>query len=155
MSTDNEIAAEPQNAGHGIDEAMIEQVVRAFYDRVREDDLIGPVFRDRIQAWEPHLQQMFAFWSSVTLMSGRYRGQPMVKHAFLPIDSRHFDRWLSLFGETVRELCPPAAADAFVDRAHRIAASLELGVAMQDGQMLRKGQRLHRPDDALQLPTGT
>lgn len=137
----------------GIDEALIERVVRAFYDRIRSDALLGPIFDDRITDWEPHLQRMFAFWSSVILMSGRYSGQPMVKHAFLPVDARHFDRWLDLFKETVRELCPPGAAAIFADRAERIAASLELGIAMQSGQMLRKGERLRRADGEVYLPT--
>jgi hemoglobin len=55
----------------GIDDAMIETVVRAFYERVRQDPLLAPVFESRISDWEPHLQNMFAFWSSLTLHSGR------------------------------------------------------------------------------------
>ena len=61
----------------GIDEAMIEHLVRRFYDKVRDDRLLGPVFNSRIKNWDYHLQQMFAFWSSVALMSGRYHGRPM------------------------------------------------------------------------------
>jgi hemoglobin len=130
----------------GIDDAMIERVVRRFYERVREDALLGPVFEARIADWEPHLQQMFAFWSSVALLTGRYHGQPMVKHMPLPVDARHFDRWLELFEETARELCPPAAADHFVERAQRIAESLELGVASRHGVFLGKGQRFLRTE---------
>ncbi|ARP99588.1 group III truncated hemoglobin [Pseudorhodoplanes sinuspersici] len=128
----------------GIDEAMIEKLVRGFYDRVRNDDLLGPVFASRISDWEPHLQQMFAFWSSVALMSGRYHGQPMRKHLRLPVDGRHFDRWLALFEQTARDLCPSKAADHFIERAHRIAESIELGVAGANGIMLRPGERLVR-----------
>ena len=47
----------------GITEGMIEQLVRAFYARVRADDVLGPIFEARIRDWEPHLAQMFAFWS--------------------------------------------------------------------------------------------
>lgn len=130
----------------GIDEAMIERLVRGFYARVREDALIGPVFDARIEDWEPHLQRMIAFWSSVVLMSGTYHGQPMRKHVPLPIDGRHFDRWLALFQATARELCPPRAADHFVERAQRIAESLELGMAVTQGVLLSKGERLHRPE---------
>lgn len=126
----------------GIDEAMIERVIRGFYARVVKDEVIGPVFNARIVDWEPHLQTMFAFWSSVLLMTGRYHGQPMPKHLPLPIDGRHFDRWLALFWETARELCPPAAAAVFVDRARRIGESLELGIAMGRGKLLAKGERL-------------
>jgi hemoglobin len=130
----------------GIDEAMIERLVRGFYAKVRTDPLIGPVFESRIADWEPHLQRMCAFWSSVALMSGRYHGSPMAKHVSLPVDARHFDRWLALFERTARELCPPAAATHFIDRARRIAASLELGIAAQHGVMLNKNDRFTMDD---------
>jgi hemoglobin len=128
----------------GIDEAMIERLVRGFYARVRDDDELGPIFAAKIGDWEPHLQRMCAFWSSVALMSGRYHGQPMVKHLPLPIDARHFNRWLELFDETARELCPPRAAEHFMMLAHRIAESLELGIAGAHGLFLRKGERFLR-----------
>lgn len=128
----------------GITEAMIEQLVHAFYARVRKDPMIGPVFESRITNWEPHLAQMCAFWSSVALMTGRYHGTPMVKHMPLPIDAAHFDRWLELFEATAAELCRPEAAAHFVDRARRIAASLEMGVASGQGVMLAVGERYRR-----------
>src|SRR5579864_3030588 len=105
----------------GIDEAMVERLVRTFYGAVRKDELIGPVFAARISDWEPHLQRMCEFWSSVALMSGRYHGQPMEKHLPLPVDALHFDRWLALFERTAYEVCPLAAASHFIDRARRIA----------------------------------
>lgn len=128
----------------GIDEPMIETLVRGFYSRVREDSLIGPIFEAKIVDWEAHLQRMFAFWSSLTLQSGRYHGQPMAKHLPLPVDARHFDRWLSLFEETARDLCPPTAADVFIERARRVAESLELGIACTNGVLLQKGERYKR-----------
>lgn len=136
----------------GIDEAMIDHLVRAFYARVRRDPLLGPIFESRIDDWEPHLERMCAFWSSVALMSGRYHGQPMERHLELPVDARHFDRWLALFAATAEEVCPPAAARHFIERAERIAASLELGIAVGDGIVLKKGQRLLRPDARVFLP---
>jgi len=136
----------------GIDEAMIERLVRAFYERIQEDALLGPIFAARIMDWEPHLQRMFAFWSSVALLSGRYHGSPMQKHLPLPVDGRHFDQWLALFRQTARDICPPAAAEHFIERAGRIAESLELGIAMQHGQPLNKGERLRRPDPDVFLP---
>jgi hemoglobin len=59
----------------------------------------------------------------------------------LPVDAEHFDRWLGLFEETARELCPPEAAAHFVERARRIASSLELGVAGANGVILGVGAR--------------
>ena len=138
----------------GIDEPMISRLVHTFYDRVRADPLLGPVFAARIADWDTHLGRMCAFWSSVALMSGQYHGRPMEKHLPLPVDSRHFDHWLMLFEQTARDLCPPVAADHFIERARRIAESLELGIAMQDKVLLMKGQRLVRPDNAVFLPQG-
>jgi len=137
----------------GIDEPMIARLVDAFYDRVRADPLIGPVFAERISDWGPHLAQMRLFWSSVALMSGFYHGRPMPKHLPLPVDARHFDRWLELFEATAAEVCPPAAAAHFIDRARRIAESLELGVAGANGVLLRKGERYLRPTEAWTPPS--
>jgi hemoglobin len=125
----------------GIDEAMIERLVRSFYARVRDDAILGPIFAAKIKDWEPHLEKMFAFWSSVALMSGRYHGQPMARHLPLPIDARHFDRWLALFAQTAQDVCPRAAAERFILSSRRIAESLELGLANSHGVMLRKGER--------------
>lgn len=130
----------------GIDEAMIERLVRRFYDAIREDALLAPIFAARIADWEPHLQRMCAFWSSVALMTGRYHGQPMRKHLSLPIDGRHFDRWLELFEATARRECPPAAAAHFIERARRIAESLEFGLASAHGLLLRTGERYRMPE---------
>jgi hemoglobin len=132
----------------GITEAMIERLVRCFYAKVRTDAVLAPIFEARIWNWEPHLKQMFAFWSSVALMTGRYHGTPMVKHLPLPVDADHFDRWLDLFEATAREICPPQAVAHFIERAQRIAASLELGIAGGQGVMLGRGQRYRRGEAA-------
>ena len=132
----------------GIDDAMIERLVRAFYTRVQADPLLGPVFATRVHDWEAHIAKLCAFWSSVALMTGRYHGTPMIKHVKLPVDAGHFDRWLALFEATAREICPPQAAVHFIERAQRIAASLELGVAGANGVMLGKGERFRRSETA-------
>ena len=122
----------------GIDEAMIDRLVRTFYGRARLDALIGPIFENKVHDWDKHLGRMCAFWSSVALMSGRYHGQPMVAHLPLPIDTPHFDRWLEIFAQAVHDVCPPAAAAHFLERAQRIAESLELGITAQRGQIRPK-----------------
>ena len=129
----------------GIDEAMIQRLVHGFYDRARVDPLLGPVFASKVQNWDHHLAKMCEFWSSVALMSGRYHGQPMVAHLPLPIGTPHFDRWLELFGETAQALCPPSAAAHFLERAYRIADSLELGIAFHNGGIGSKRPRRRVP----------
>lgn len=119
----------------GIDDEMIDRLVRAFYARARRDPLLGPIFERNVGDWEAHFARMRDFWSSVALMSSRYHGQPMAAHLPLPIDTPHFNRWLELFAATAQEICPPPAAVHFIERAHRIADSLELGIAAQKGEI--------------------
>jgi hemoglobin len=132
----------------GIDETMIRRLVHSFYAKVRNDEMLEPVFAAHIVDWDPHLERMCEFWSSVALLSGRYHGRPMEKHPPLPVDAEHFDRWLMLFEETARELCSTAAAEHFIERARNIAESLELGIAGRHGVLLLKGQRFRRPAPA-------
>jgi len=136
----------------GIDEPMIDRLTRAFYAAARRDPLIGPVFDSNVHDWEAHFARMRGFWSSVVLMSGRYHGQPMAKHMPLPIDTPHFDRWLEIFAATAREVCPLPAAAFFLDRAHRIADSLELGIAFQKKEIRPK--RVRPPGTFLRVEAG-
>jgi hemoglobin len=130
----------------GITEEMIERLVRGFYGRVQADAVLGPIFAARIADWEAHMQKLCAFWSSVALMTGRYHGQPMRVHLDLPVDRTHFDHWLGLFEATATELCPPAAVAHFMERARRIADSIELGIGAYRGEIL--SARHVRPADA-------
>ena len=114
-----------------ISEEDLDRVVRAFYDRVRRDARLGPIFNNAIDDWEHHLRKLQAFWSSVMLWSGRYKGQPMAVHIgqATHMTPAAFERWLQLWRETTDELLEPAAAAALQDKASRIAESLSLGIA--------------------------
>lgn len=118
----------------GITEEMIGELVTRFYGRVREDALLGPVFAI-VQNWDEHLAKLRDFWSSVMLMSGRYHGSPMRAHMPLTLVGDHFDRWLDLFEQTAREVCPPPAAALFIDKARRIADSFEMASATIAGRI--------------------
>lgn len=113
-----------------IDEDLIEALVRTFYDRVRAHPDLGPIFASKIgEDWEPHLQKMFAFWSSVTMLTGRYKGQPQRAHMPLKqVTPAHFQTWLQLFRATADEVCGPEIAPIFIEKAERIADSLQLGM---------------------------
>jgi len=83
-------------------EDHIRTLVYSFYERVGQDTLLGPIFNEvaRID-WPTHLPLMVDFWCSVLFGVARYKGRPFPKHAVLPISKEHFNRWLSLFSETV------------------------------------------------------
>jgi hemoglobin len=120
----------------GVTETMIEEVVETFYARVRRDEVLGPIFNAHVDDWPEHLAKLKDFWSSVLLMTGRFKGQPMAVHAALPdIGRAHFERWLAMFGETVGEVCPPEAAALFRDKSAMIAESLQLGIAVSRGEL--------------------
>ena len=112
----------------GLDEDVLSDLVHSFYAKVRRDAVLGPIFAARISDWDPHLERMVAFWSSVALMTGRYHGRPVPAHTPLPIHGAHFERWLGLFRETAREVCSPAGAAHVIERAERIARSLHIAV---------------------------
>jgi hemoglobin len=149
------LAAARRSAETGIDEAMLERLVRSFYAAIRVHPVLGPVFEAHIDDWEEHLVRLTAFWSSVALGTGRYSGSPMRKHLPLPIDSRHFDMWLELFARTAVSVCPPDQARYLVERALRIAESLETAIAVNCDVMLARGERLLRPDADVFLDGGT
>ncbi len=112
----------------GLDEAILTTLVHRFYDKVRADALLGPIFAARIPDWEPHLARMVEFWGSVALMTGCYHGSPVTKHADLPVTWAHFEHWLVLFRETAADVCPPAGAAHVITRAERIARSLNFAI---------------------------
>ena len=122
----------------GLDEAVLHELVHAFYAKVRSDAQLGPIFESRIVDWEPHLDRMTAFWSSVALMTGRYHGAPVPKHAGLPVTWAHFERWLALFRATAHEVCTPAGAAHVIERAERIARSLSFAVEDARGSGIPK-----------------
>ena len=118
----------------GVAEAMIRGLVHGFYDRIRADDVLGPIFSAEIEDWDPHLAKMCDFWSSMLLMTRRYDGRPVPAHVKIPnLDRPHFERWLNLFRQTASELCPPEAAALFIDRAERVAQSLQLSIDFSRG----------------------
>jgi hemoglobin len=120
----------------GVDAAYIDRFVEAFYGKIQTDDLLGPIFNQRIADWPAHLARMKAFWRSVLHNSGEFAGNPMLKHIVIPgIELRHFSHWLELFYETLREAQPSCDATALVGgRARMIADSLLTGITMhRDG----------------------
>ena len=113
-----------------IREEQLEILIPRFYASVCDDALIGPVFNDAIGDWKHHLEKLVAFWSSVMLTSGRYKGNPVAAHLkhLSTITPPMFDRWLALWTEITGELLSPEAATALQDKAARIAESLKLAL---------------------------
>jgi hemoglobin len=104
------------------DIADVRLFVNDFYTKVRHDGLIGPVFLQAIPGdWQPHLDKMYAFWHTVLFGMGGYKGNPFSKHAPLKIERSHFERWLSLFAETIDHYFEGPVADDAKKRAGLMA----------------------------------
>jgi hemoglobin len=113
-----------------VSEDGIRQLVDAFYFKIRVDPELAPIFARAIPGdWQPHLTKMYAFWSSVMLTTGRYKGNPVAKHLVIPdMKPELFERWLALFDATCRALFDDATSEAFRIKAERIAESLKLAL---------------------------
>ena len=111
----------------GLTPPTIEAFLRAFYGAARTDALLAPAFA-AVPDWEAHIATILRFWSSVALMTGDYHGQPMQAHRHLKLTAGHFARWLALFEETARAHFSAAGAAHMIERARRIARSLEMGL---------------------------
>ena len=132
----------------GVTEAMIHDLVHAFYAQIRTDSELGPIFNRVIgQGWDLHLAKMCDFWSSVLLTTGRFKGNPMIAHMRLKtVRPEHFDRWLTLFRATAFDLFAQEVAELFVGRAENIARSLQLGMFFRPGQAADSTPSKHSPE---------
>jgi len=96
-----------------------------FYDRVRSDVTLGPIFERRIEDWPAHLDRMVLFWRSVLRAEAAYRpvkGTPLEVHMRIAeLEREHFARWLALFEETTTEIFDDWAAEEVLGRARKIA----------------------------------
>lgn len=101
-----------------LNEESIATLVDTFYDRVREDDLIGPVFNRVVADWPEHLAKLKDFWSAVMLGTGRFKGNPMMAHLPIPeMDKDHLVRWLTLWQQTTFEIFEPEVGEVFLGKA--------------------------------------
>ena len=128
-------------AGRAITEEALGRLVGRFYAKVRRDSLLGPVFDSAVEDWPEHLERLEAFWSSVMLASGRYKGRPLPAHPKHgdSMTPERFERWLALWEETTSELFPAESAAALQLKAGRIAESLSLGIRFAAGAEALRG----------------
>ena len=109
----------------------IETLVRAFYQKVLDDDLIAHFFTEVIPVdWEKHFPTMFDFWESIIFENGAYKGNAMMPHIQLnkkaPLQKEHFERWIALFNETMDEYFDGPNAFKAKQRAQSIATVIQL-----------------------------
>jgi len=100
---------------------QLKEIVDQFYAKVREDQLIGPIFNDIAQVdWATHTEKIYHFWDALLFGSDNYRGRPFPPHIPLNLKVEHFERWLKLFCETVDSSFEGQKADEIKMRALNI-----------------------------------
>lgn len=118
-----------------LDEASLGRLVTLFYEQVRQDPELGPIFNEAIEDWPDHLAKLTDFWHAVMLTSGRYKGNPMMQHLRhgARIRPEHFDRWLALWDIATAETMPPEHAEILQAKARRIGETLQFVLTRQFG----------------------
>ena len=107
-------------------EAPIAELVRAFYARVQQDDLLAPVFVDQAQVdWDEHLPNITAFWMKLEHKVPGFSGVPTATHrrlaAAVPFRAEQFGRWVELFHDTIDAGWAGPHAESIKARAVHIA----------------------------------
>lgn len=104
----------------------VKKLVDAFYEKIKKDKLLGPIFNERIQdRWPQHLEKMYTFWETLLLEERTYFGSPFPVHANMPVSGKHFKRWMQLFTQTVNELFAGEKATEAKWRAGKMAEIFE------------------------------
>lgn len=87
-------------------EEKIRRLVSAFYDRVKKDDVIGPMYpQNDWEGAEKRLADFLCFRFGGPDHYLRERGHPRLRARHLPfqIGLKERNRWLDLMGEAMRE----------------------------------------------------
>lgn len=113
------------------DREDVSLLVNSFYDIIRKDDLLGPIFNSHIkkEQWPSHLEKLTDFW--VTALFGVYcfKGNPTMAHRKVDanlnhtIAEKHFERWVGLWHATIDTLFEGALAN----RAKKASENMALG----------------------------
>ncbi len=98
-------------------------LVDTFYDTVRRDPLLGPIFDRVIQdRWPEHLEKMYRFWQTLLLGEHTYFSSPFPPHVQLPVKTEHFNTWLGIWRDTVNTYFEGEKAEEAKWRGEKMAA---------------------------------
>ena len=97
----------------------IGRLVRAFYQQVPQDDVLGPMYpADDLQGAEDRLRMFLIFRFGGPQDYLQHRGHPKLRlrHAPFPIDHAARDRWIQLMDSALQE-CQFQAGVTYVIRS--------------------------------------
>lgn len=109
-------------------------LVSSFYEKVRKDPVLGPIFNNAIKDWDTHLERLTNFWESSLFLKTKYNGNPLEVHIKVDkennhsISEFHFGLWLNLWFETVNTLFEGDYAENAKYRARKMSTFLYLKI---------------------------
>lgn len=109
-------------------------LVHTFYGKIRNDQVLGPIFNKVIKDWDDHLEKLTDFWESNLLYVRKYFGNPMLSHISADrktnygLESKHFGLWLNLWYQTLDEYFEGSTAQLARDRARMMSTNLFLAI---------------------------
>ncbi len=109
-------------------------LVSTFYDKVRQDVVLGPIFNTTIKDWDAHLDQLTTFWESSLFLKTKYLGNPLEAHVRVDkafnhsIGAKHFGLWLNLWFSTIDALFEGERAEQAKRRAQKMSTFMQIHI---------------------------
>lgn len=118
-----------------IGEDALRPLLWLFYERVTGDELLAPIFRAKLgtfpkDGWPVHISRLEGFWRATTGGPSTYRGQPGPAHQGHGLEAQHFERWLEIWAEILRERFDPPEAEELLRMASRMRVNLQRVAAL-------------------------
>jgi len=112
-----------------VERNAIADVVATFYERVRQDASLGPIFAERVENWPEHEEKITRFWANALLFERSYSGNPMRAHMDAGnVQPAHFKGWLALFDEVLRSKIASPQREQWSALVHKIGRGLSFGL---------------------------
>lgn len=105
----------------------LHQLVDAFYSKAKKDEMLGTIFNQFVDDWEPHIKKVASFWEATLFSSGTYKGNPMALHQKVDetlnhtLEQEHFNRWVEIWHQTTDSMFSGSKAEMAKQRASNIA----------------------------------
>ncbi|WP_273565539.1 group III truncated hemoglobin [Maribacter halichondriae] len=105
-------------------------LVETFYGKIRQHEILGPIFNGIISDWDSHLTLLTDFWETQLFLKRKYHGNPVTVHQEVDdkmnhtITPEHFGLWLNLWFATIDELFEGETAWIAKNRAQKMSTML-------------------------------
>ena len=108
------------------DRTDVHLLVTTFYAKIRQDEVLGPIFNVQIHDWDTHLEHLTDFWESSLFFVNKYKGNPLEKHIEVDaavkntISEHHFGIWLNYWIQTLDDLFEGEKTNIAKNRARKM-----------------------------------